>query len=223
MKKFKVLLNVDDIWLTVNGKDRLMGYFQSFNINAQTAKEVESIAKKQIWDSDTLNLWVEAKQKQPPRILVEEIVEVLEFDSTEHGKSFLRKMSSHQEYTNDFKCIICSNKHRTLTLLDFPQLDIIKEVTSGYLDFSLDFVDSDSFVVDRKTAYLKSQITISIRDLDDDLDMMIWVQVNKDEFSAEDFATKQSVILKGKLDRPIPFYKQKSWCRSEDQNCIELG
>jgi len=96
---------------------------------------------------------------------------------------------------NKFICKICRDEHKLETLIEFPQPGIISDISSG-----------------RKLVYLKCQLIIDIIDDEfEELELLVWVEVSKEEFTAHmiNLKDKDEVTLDGVLVHSIPFYKNK--------------
>lgn len=86
MNKYQILMNVEDIYLMVEGKPKLMGYFQTFKIEAESPEQAELQAVEKIrQDEEIKSIWIRDKQEKPPRIFAEEICEVDDFDENIPG------------------------------------------------------------------------------------------------------------------------------------------
>jgi hypothetical protein len=82
MNKYQVLINVENIFLPVEGKPTLMGYYQTLKIEAETPEQAEIQAVEMIRnDEEIKSIWLREKQISPPIIFAEEINQVEEFDS----------------------------------------------------------------------------------------------------------------------------------------------
>jgi hypothetical protein len=83
MKKYQVLMDVRGIVLLLEGKPKLVGYYQTFKIEAESPEQAELIAVEKIRnDEEIKSLWIKDEQKKPPSIFAEDIYEVDEFDNT---------------------------------------------------------------------------------------------------------------------------------------------
>jgi hypothetical protein len=74
MNKYQIMINVVDMLLQVEGKPTLMGYFQTFKIEAMSPEQAQLQAVVMICnDEEMKSVWLQQKQTNPPRISVEEI------------------------------------------------------------------------------------------------------------------------------------------------------
>jgi len=81
MNKYQILMNVDNIFLLLDGKLRLMGYYQTVKVEAETPEQAELRAVEIIRnDEEIKSIWIQEKQKTAPRIFAEEIYAVEELD-----------------------------------------------------------------------------------------------------------------------------------------------
>jgi hypothetical protein len=79
-------MNVDNIFLLFDGKPKLMGYYQTVKVEAETPEQAELRAvEKMRNDEEIRSIWIREKQKTPPRIVAEEINAVDEFDEEIQG------------------------------------------------------------------------------------------------------------------------------------------
>ena len=79
-------MNVEDIFLLIEGKPKLMGYFQTLKIEAESPEQAELLAVEKIRNDEEIKaIWIREKQKKPPRIFAEEIFAVDEFDEDISG------------------------------------------------------------------------------------------------------------------------------------------
>jgi len=70
-------MNVDNIFLLLDGKPRLMGYYQTVKVEAETPEQAELRAVEKIRnDEEIKSIWIQEKQKTAPRIVAEEIYAV---------------------------------------------------------------------------------------------------------------------------------------------------
>jgi hypothetical protein len=86
MNKYQILMNVDNILLLFDGKPRLMGYYQTVKVEAETPAQAELLAVEKIRNDEEIKaIWIQEKQKTPPRIIAEELYAVDEFDEAIQG------------------------------------------------------------------------------------------------------------------------------------------
>ena len=91
MNKYEVLINVDRIYLSIKGKTKLMGYFQTIYIDADSENDAENKAVDRVNnDVEIENIWIKEKQINPPEILIEEIIELQSINNQfdDLGKTF---------------------------------------------------------------------------------------------------------------------------------------
>ncbi len=109
---------------------------------------------------------------------------------------------------NEFECKTCGGVHQLSTLIEFPQPDIISQITSGKVDQTLEHLGRNTMLINREYILMECEMKIPIVDRDDDLDYLVWVRMDKADVkkaigSSKD---KESIKIKGKLIHPIPFY-----------------
>ena len=109
-----------------------------------------------------------------------------------------------------FNCTICGDSHKLVTLLEFPQPEIISKITSGEVDLSLDVVSKNGFLINRETIIYQSLLSLPIIDFEDNFDLLIWVKIERKEYLPKleklresDF---QKLNIKAVLNDPIPFF-----------------
>jgi hypothetical protein len=93
MNKYQILMHVKDIFLLFDGKPKLVGYYQTLKIEADSSEQAELKAVEKIRNDDEIkSMWIKERQKEPPIIFAEEIVEVEEFNKDisgdESGRAF---------------------------------------------------------------------------------------------------------------------------------------
>jgi len=112
---------------------------------------------------------------------------------------------------NKFTCSTCGMIHPLVTLLEFPQPDIISEISSGQLEATLHVLAKNIYLVDRKKLIAKVELNLNIIDYEDELDILIWAEVDgkhlKEKLSALQEDENAKIILEGKLVQEIPFYR----------------
>ncbi len=54
MNKYQILMNVEDIFLLVEGKPKLMGYSQTFKIEAESPEQAELQAAEKIRQNEEI-------------------------------------------------------------------------------------------------------------------------------------------------------------------------
>lgn len=87
MNKYQILMNVDNIYLLFDGKPKLMGYYQTVKVEAETPEHAELQAVEIIRnDEEIKSIWIKEKQTSAPRIFAEEIYAVEEFDEEIKGE-----------------------------------------------------------------------------------------------------------------------------------------
>ena len=81
MNKYQIMMNVEDMLLQIEGKPSLMGYFQTFKIEAVSPEQAQLRAVEMICnDEEMKSVWLQQNQTKPPKISVEEICLVDDFD-----------------------------------------------------------------------------------------------------------------------------------------------
>ncbi len=109
-----------------------------------------------------------------------------------------------------FDCTICGDSHKLITLLEFPQPDIISKITSGQIDSSIKFSAKNSFVINSETIVIQTLLSIPIIDFEDSFDLFIWVKIEKEEYLSKLEKLRETdfkkLNMKGVLIDPIPFF-----------------
>jgi hypothetical protein len=81
MNKYQILMHVEDIFLLFDGKPKLMGYYQTLKVEAESPAQAELQAVEKIRNDEEIKaIWIQERQKTSPRITAEEINAVDEFD-----------------------------------------------------------------------------------------------------------------------------------------------
>jgi hypothetical protein len=80
-----------------------------------------------------------------------------------------------------FKCTICGDSHKLITLLEFPQPDIISKITSGQIDSTLDLITKNSFLINKETFVIQFLLSLPITDFEDTFDLMVWGEISAEE------------------------------------------
>ena len=109
---------------------------------------------------------------------------------------------------NKFRCEICGLEHKLETLLEFPQPEIISRISRGEIEGNIDLFSKHGFLVNKEFFIIESELSIVVSDYDDQLDMLVWVEVTREEFDKKIKLIKkgEKTNFQGKLNRPIPFY-----------------
>ncbi len=109
-----------------------------------------------------------------------------------------------------FDCTICGNSHKLITLLEFPQPEIISKITSGELDHTLNVVSKSAFGIDRKYLLLQAKFSIPIIDFEDEFDLYVWIKIISEEYLSKVRLIQESRYKKVKMEallvQPIPFF-----------------
>ncbi len=109
-----------------------------------------------------------------------------------------------------FDCTICGNSHKLITLLEFPQPDIISKITSGQVDSSLKIFAKNNFVINKETIVVQSLLSLPIIDFEDEFDLLVWVEISGHEYlSCLEKLRKvnySKANAEAKLIDPIPFF-----------------
>lgn len=112
---------------------------------------------------------------------------------------------------NKFTCSTCGEVHPLVTLLEFPQPDIISEISSGKKKGELNVLSKNIYRVDWEKLILKVELNLNIIDYEDELDILIWAEVESKhvrEKMSELLADETTeVVLEGILIQEIPFYR----------------
>lgn len=109
-----------------------------------------------------------------------------------------------------FDCTIWGNSHKLITLLEFPQPDVISKITSGELNHTLDFITKTAFGVNKEYLVLQAQLSLPIIDFEDDFDLYVWIKITGDEYLSKIRLIQESrytkVKVEGLLLQPISFF-----------------
>lgn len=109
-----------------------------------------------------------------------------------------------------FDCTICGNSHKLITLLEFPQPEVISKITSGELNQSLDVISRNSFGINKEYLVLQAQLSLPIIDFEDDFDLYVWVKIIGEEYLSKIRYIQESRYTKIKMEglvlQSIPFF-----------------
>jgi len=109
---------------------------------------------------------------------------------------------------NQFFCSVCSTMHPLITLFEFPLPTIISDISSGKIQQSLNYVEKNMLVVNRERMFILCDLSLNIIGYEDDLDLLVWVEITKEEYQKKLTAIKNDeLFLEGKLVHLIPFYE----------------
>ena len=110
---------------------------------------------------------------------------------------------------NKYKCKSCDEFHEIVTLFEFPQPDIISEITSGKLKQELSLVAKNFFMIDKEKVFIQSELSINILNLEDELDMLVWVIFEIKDYleKVENLKGTNKFKISGILSHDLPFYK----------------
>ncbi len=112
---------------------------------------------------------------------------------------------------NKFNCSTCGETHPLITLLEFPQPSVVSEISSGQVERHLNVITKNIYGIDRKKIVAKVELNLKIVDYEDELDILIWVEVEGTHLTEkihELLASKgDNVSLDGKLIQEMPFYR----------------
>lgn len=108
-----------------------------------------------------------------------------------------------------FTCSNCGQKHKLSTLMEFPQPEIISKISSGKVDSKLEVIAKNFYSIDKRTIICQSELEIEILEMDDELQMLVWAQINPTEFlEAYELGKEKGLLeIKAQLLHSIPFYK----------------
>lgn len=111
-----------------------------------------------------------------------------------------------------FICYNCGEKHKFTTLIEFPEPEIISNISSGKTDKSLDVIAKNFFVIDKSVLICQTEIQIPLKDYDDNLEILIWSKININQLTNifESNKTKNELKVNAELQNPIPFYDHKN-------------
>lgn len=111
---------------------------------------------------------------------------------------------------NKYNCKSCGLEHKLITLIEFPKPSVISEITSGFKDGEIEMLSKDMILVNNNTIYFEAELIIPITDFEDELELLTWCVVGKNEIQKYiPFAEETKELnLKVKLDGQIPFYME---------------
>lgn len=106
-----------------------------------------------------------------------------------------------------FQCPICLAEHPLITLLEFPQPQIIFDISSGRLSGELEYVSKNIFRINNDYVILQCEINFPIQDYEDQCDLLVWAKITHSNFQVQREAIKMqdTVVFKGQLIHTIPF------------------
>ncbi len=113
---------------------------------------------------------------------------------------------------NQFECKICAEVHPLITLIELPTPTIISKITSGEIKQSLHILGKKTFLVNKEYGLFECELSLKVNDYEDDLDLLIWIKISKEEIKAKSQTRSAEPIttLKGTLYPYLPFYKDTS-------------
>ena len=81
MKKYTLLISVKNIWIQLGERSKLMGFFQTFFLEAEDPDQAAEKAFELLLSDPSLNeIWDKTRQSKEPEIYISEMYEMEAFD-----------------------------------------------------------------------------------------------------------------------------------------------
>ena len=114
-----------------------------------------------------------------------------------------------------FVCTKCGLEHLYETLIEYPLPAAISNVTSGRKAGEVKLISKNAYIIQGEFIIM-CILRIPIHEIDDDLEIHTWVQINKEELTKVRDWTKENyndlltgdaeILMTGSLLYPIPTY-----------------
>lgn len=108
-----------------------------------------------------------------------------------------------------FQCLNCFKTHHLQSLIEFPQPEMISDISSGKIKKELILGAKNMFNVNNEYLITQVELIINITDYEDQLEFLVWfkTEIKEVKIAVLRYKDSKEIILKGNLIHEIPIYK----------------